>query len=396
MTDRLSKTNVFRTTLRSLVVAYWSVLTAGQNLGALQSSFSAAGVSAFFPSDAGYAGASQAFNERFTLFPVAVVFPKNIQQVSAAVKAAFAQNLQVAARSGGHSYIANGLGGKDGAVVVDLSNLKQITVNAKTGTASVETGNRLGDVALALNAKGRALPHGTCPYVGIGGHAAYGGFGFASRLWGLTLDNTVSADVVLANGTIAKASSTVNSDLFWALRGSAGSFGIVALLEFHTFAAPPSVTVFSYSWTFKVNAATDALLHFQTFVESGIPPELGAEIDVFKGSSPGTIDYELTGGYYGPATQFEASIAPYLAMLPTPTSSSVQPGSYIASVQNFAGGGAGGNLDTSSAPDTHDTFYVKSLMTPEDTPMSAAAIRAFFHVCGQPGFCHHHQLVCAV
>lgn len=69
-----------------------------------------------------------------------------------------------------HSYIANGLGGKNGAVVIDLRNLKQITVSS-SGIATIQTGNRLGNVAVGLNDHGRALPHGTCPYVGVGGHS---------------------------------------------------------------------------------------------------------------------------------------------------------------------------------------------------------------------------------
>jgi FAD/FMN-containing dehydrogenase len=70
-----------------------------------------------------------------------------------------------------HSYAASGIGGTDGALVIDLKNLKSISVNTSTGQAVIGTGNRLGDIVTALNAKGRALPHGTCPYVGIGGHA---------------------------------------------------------------------------------------------------------------------------------------------------------------------------------------------------------------------------------
>ena len=129
-----------------------------------------------------------------------------------------------------HSYIANGLGGKSGSVVVDLSGLTQISV-ASSGLATISTGNRVGDIATALNDKGRALPHGICPYLGIGGHAcmltflslvvvlsyslgpAFGGWGITSRMWGLTLDTVQSLDIVLANGTIATVSGS--DDLFW-------------------------------------------------------------------------------------------------------------------------------------------------------------------------------------
>ena len=113
----------------------------------------------------------------------------------------------------------------------------QLSVDPTTFVATIGPGNRLGDVALGLNNAGRALPHGTCPFVGIGGHSGrenyyikmvysfiylfvflhegYGGFGFTSRKWGLTLDTIQSLEVVLANGTIANISQTNYPDLFF-------------------------------------------------------------------------------------------------------------------------------------------------------------------------------------
>lgn len=90
-----------------------------------------------------------------------------------------------------------------------------IQVDNDSGTALIETGNRLGDIALTLNSHGRGYGHGSCPYIGIGGHSAYGGVGFTTRLWGMTLDAIVSMDLVLANGTITTASKDQNSELFW-------------------------------------------------------------------------------------------------------------------------------------------------------------------------------------
>lgn len=132
------------------------------------------------------------------------------------------------------------------------------------------------------------------------------------------------------------------------------------------------MTIFTYHWSFGVDAATSALAGFQTFAQSSIPPELGAEINIL-GASGGAVDFELIGGYYGSADKFNASIAPYLSTLPTPKTIDIAPGTYIASVKKL-----GGNLNSSSAPDTHDTFYVKSLMTPQESPMSTKAIKAFF------------------
>jgi FAD/FMN-containing dehydrogenase len=115
-----------------------------------------------------------------------------------------------------------------------MSNFKQVSVDSKTFTATIGTGNRLGDVSLRLNDVGRAFPHGSCPYVGIGGHSGrqlitikwtilfilffhegHGGFGFMSRKWGLLLDTIQSLEVVLANGTIANVSQNRYPDLFW-------------------------------------------------------------------------------------------------------------------------------------------------------------------------------------
>lgn len=194
--------------------------------------------------------------------------PSTADQVAAIVQQGASEKRQVVARSGGHSYIANGLGGKNGAVVVDLKNFTSITVNPGTFYAVVGAGNRLGKVASTLSAQGRALPHGTCPYVGIGGHATYGGFGFASRMWGLTLDNIVSAKVVLANGTIVTTSSTQHQDLFWAVRGSASSFGIVTSFTFKTYPQPAHGYTFSYQFHLDSAEASNALLSFQDFTRT--------------------------------------------------------------------------------------------------------------------------------
>ncbi|KAJ7749188.1 glucooligosaccharide oxidase [Mycena metata] len=355
-----------------------------QNITDLQNTLSAHGVSAVYPMDENFTTISQAFNRRFTISPIAVAFPTSVAQVSAAVAAGAAQNLEVVARSGGHSYIANGLGGKDGALVVDMSKLKAITVRSSNNTALIETGNRLGDVALALSAKGRAMPHGTCSYVGIGGHSGYGGFGFTSRMWGLALDVVKSATVVLGNGTIVSASANVNSDLYWAIRGASPSFGIATSIEVQTFPAPPSAIVLEYIWNdLDISTATESITSFQTFAITNVPPELGAELLFTKGSSSGKVNLQLNGAWYGAPELFNATFAPYLNTLPATSSANIFPGSYIDSVVTLA---SPQGLDTSAAPDKSDTFYTKSLMTPSVAPMFAAAIEAFATYMTTEGF----------
>ncbi|KAJ7460813.1 glucooligosaccharide oxidase [Mycena latifolia] len=348
----------------------------------LQQNLAAKGVAAVYPTDQNFTTVTQAYNRRFTITPLAVAYPTNAQQVAAAVMAGAAQNMEVVARSGGHSYIANGLGGNNGSLVVDLSKMKAITVRAANSTALIQTGNRLGDIALALNAAGRALPHGTCSYVGIGGHSGYGGFGFTSRAWGLTLDTVKSATVVLANGTIVTASSTVNTDLFWAIRGASPSFGIVTSVEVQTFPAPASATVFQYGWdSLDITTASNAIASFQTYAATNIPKELGAELVFSAGPSSSHVTLGLTGAFYSSAN-LTATLAPYLKTLPTPSWSTLSPGSYINSVSVLAGQ----PLNTSTAPEATDTFYTKSLMTPEGAPMSAAAIKAFVTYMAVQGF----------
>lgn len=118
-------------------------------------------------------------------------------------------------KGGGHSYASFSSGGKNGAVVITLENFHQVTVSS-TGVAKVGGGVRLGNLAQGIydQAK-RALPHGTCAGVGVGGHFTHGGYGYDSRKWGLSLDTIVALDVVLANGKIVHASSTQYADLYY-------------------------------------------------------------------------------------------------------------------------------------------------------------------------------------
>jgi len=283
-----------------------------------------------------------------------------------------------------HSYIANALGGKDGDIIIDMSNFKKITVDDKAGTAVIETGNRLGDIISALGAHGRGLPHGTCTYVGIGGHSAFGGFGFTSRLWGLTIDAILSIDLVLANGTITTASEHINPDLFFAMRGAGSSFGITTSITVKTFAAPPTATIFSYNWQYTAAEAAAALGAYQSFVlNADLPPEFDAEIVVTKGNVQGNVTIGLAGGWYLPLETLNATLKPFFDKVPPPRAASFDTSDYLHS--NCMINLAGGSLNT-SAPDTTDTFYAKSLMTPEASPMSDKALLAFMESVANEGF----------
>jgi hypothetical protein len=169
------------------------------------------------------------------------------------------------------------------------------------------------------------------------------------------------------------------------LRGASGSFGVVTSIQVETFAAPDSATIFHYVWNLSASDAANATQRFQNFVQGDIPQEFGAEITLERGSSSGRVSFQLVGGWYAPADQFAAVITPLLKNLdlPTPSSQTITPGTYIESVQNLGGIN---RLNTTGIPDVHDTFYAKSLMTPEASPMTLDALNAFMSYLGSAGF----------
>ena len=130
--------------------------------------------------------------------------------------------------------------------------------------------------------------------------------------------------------------------------------------------------------------AASAFAAFQSFaVEPDLPQEFGAEIVLEAGSSKGRVSFGITGGWYAAAERFHSVISPLLAKLPKPSSSTITPGSYINSVQVL---GVLGRLNTTGFPDSTDTFYAKSLMTPESAPMSNKSITAFMDYLANQGF----------
>ncbi|KAJ8092161.1 hypothetical protein PM082_023988 [Marasmius tenuissimus] len=347
-----------------------------------------AGVSTHGADSQEYKEASVSFNHRYKFQPAAIVFPRNPDQVSSAVKIGAERGVKVVARSGGHSYIANGLGGQSGSLVLDLSKMKSITYDSATHKAVVQTGNRLGDVALTLegDGRGRGIPHGTCPSVGIGGHAAFGGFGHASRMWGLTLDAIDSLEVVIANGTITHACRSSHPELFWAMRGAAPSFGITTSITFNTHPIPNEAYVYHIPWSQGLTSTelTRVVMALQTFVtssESNIPPELSLYLSLGK-SKEGRLYAEITGGWYGSQDAFDELFDPFLRGLqaedgdyvPLPEKRRFDgDGTYIRALKTNA---YRGSLDTTE-PEPGKPFYAKSLTVPESEPLKERAVRAF-------------------
>ncbi|KAL0570946.1 hypothetical protein V5O48_011016 [Marasmius crinis-equi] len=354
----------------------------------LRGDLSGAGIRALLPGDDGYVVASGANNRRFALSPAAIAYPNSAEDVSQIVIIGANIGLSVVARSGGHSYIANGLGGKDGALVVDLSNMTRISVDASSRFATIETGNRLGNVALGLNDQGMAMPHGLCPHVGIGGHSAFGGWGWTSRMWGLTLDVIKAANTVLPNGTTARVTADNHPDLFWAIRGAAPSFGITTSVEVETFAVPQHASIYSYSWDLTADAAAQAFVDYQSFVldTTDLPPELGVSLTLTKSNTSGHVAFSLGGGWYGEPDKLDGVWKPLLDKLPDPASyERMGNGTWMDAVE-FGARVTGSSLDTLRMPSPSDLFYSKSLMTSEGSPSTGEAALSLMRYLSNEGF----------
>jgi FAD/FMN-containing dehydrogenase len=180
--------------------------------------------------DAGYDQARAVYNAMIDKHPQAIVRVRDAADVITCVQFARARGIPVAIRGGGHN--AAGLGVADDALVVDMSLLRSTTVSPDRQTVRADAGCTWGDVDHATVAFGLATPSGFLSSTGVAGLTLGGGIGYLSRRYGLTLDNLLAADVVLADGTLVTASPDSHPDLFWALRGGGGNFGIVTSFTF--------------------------------------------------------------------------------------------------------------------------------------------------------------------
>ncbi|KAJ3038248.1 hypothetical protein HDV00_000845 [Rhizophlyctis rosea] len=305
-----------------------AVTTALSTTSQLVSCLQKAGITTITPSSSSYNTARFGHDKAFNYKPVAIAYPTTDQQVASAVKCAVKAGVKVAPRSGGHSYEGYSMGGMDGSLIVDVTTLKSISVS--NGYATVGAGNRLGPIALALSKSGVAVPAGTCPSVGVGGHALGGGFGVVGRKYGMLSDNIKSIRFVSAASDLLTVNQDTNSDLFWALRGAGGgNFGIVTSFKFKTFAPPSEVTTFAYTWDAK--DYQQVMSAYMTYAATA-SRDVSFEIN-WSGPDGG---FEMDGTYLGPKSQLSSVLKALLQAMPTPTSTDIQEGAYIDSILRWA------------------------------------------------------------
>lgn len=180
--------------------------------------------------DPGYDEARSVYNGMVDKYPFLIAQCRDVADVMAALAFGKTHKLPVAIRGGGHN--AGGLGICDNGIVIDLSLMKGMHVNVRDETIRVEGGCLLGDIDHVTQPFGMAVPSGILSTTGISGLTLGGGLGHLSRAYGLTIDSLLEADIVLANGDMVTASEKENTDLFWAIRGGGGNFGIVVSFLF--------------------------------------------------------------------------------------------------------------------------------------------------------------------
>jgi FAD/FMN-containing dehydrogenase len=221
--------------------------------------------------DPRYDQARAVYNAMIDKHPAAIAFCRDAADVIACVRFARAHDITIAVRGGGHN--AAGLGVWDDALVIDLSLLRSTTVDPQARTVRVDPGCTWGDVDHATVAFGMAIPSGFIASTGVAGLTLGGGVGYLSRRFGLTVDNLLSADVVLADGSLVTANETSHSDLFWALRGGGGNFGIVTSFTFRCHDIGEHGTVIGGPVMYDLEDAPEVMRWYRELLPS-LPEEL--------------------------------------------------------------------------------------------------------------------------
>ena len=223
------------------------------------------------PDDAGYDEARTVYNAMIDRRPAVVARCASEADVAATIAFARRHDLALAVRGGGHN--GGGLGVVDDGVVLDLSALDAIEIDSSACVARVGGGCRWGQVDARTHEHGLATPSGIISTTGVGGLTLGGGIGHITRKYGLTIDNLLGATVVLADGETARASADENVDLFWALRGGGGNFGVVTSFEFRLH---PVHTVFAGPTMWALEDAADVMRAYREIL-----PTLPREVNGF-------------------------------------------------------------------------------------------------------------------
>jgi FAD/FMN-containing dehydrogenase len=273
------------------------------------------------PQDEGYDEVRQIWNGMFDKKPALIARCTSAKDVSAAVNFARDQGMVLAVRGGGHN--GSGSGSCDGGMLIDLSLMKSVSVDPSAQRAWVGGGATWGDFDRAAQAHGLATPGGVVSATGVGGLTLSGGLGWLRGKCGLSIDNVMSVEIVTADGQVRTASERENSDLFWAIRGGGGNFGVVTTFEFKLHPIGPTVMVLLP--VYRAADAATVMKRWRDFMASA-PDEIGGAVAEFS-TIPEDPAYPketwnekvmaLQGVWAGPADEGDRALQP-LRELATP------------------------------------------------------------------------------
>jgi FAD/FMN-containing dehydrogenase len=258
--------------------------------------------------DADYDGARRIYNALIDKRPSLLAQCQGIGDIVAAVSTARDQGLELSVRGGGHGVAGRAL--SDGGLTIDLSRMKGIHVDPRNATVRAQPGVIWKELNRETQVYGLAVTGGVISTTGISGLTLGGGLGWIMARDGLALDNLLSADVVTADGTVRRASDDENPDLFWALRGGGGNFGVVASFEYRV--RPVGPTVFGGLVAHPFDAAAD-VLRFYRELTSSASDDLTAYSGLIHAPDGATKLAAIVVCHVGPREQAEQDLAPLLA-----------------------------------------------------------------------------------
>ncbi|MFX0580117.1 FAD-binding oxidoreductase [Nocardia nepalensis] len=268
----------------------------------------------FGPDDAGYDHARSIWNGDIDRRPAVIAQCLSPEDVAAALAFARENDLEVSVRGGAHAYSGTAVG--DGGIMINLAVMNTVVVDPVAELVQVGGGATLAEMDAATQAYGLAVPGGVISDTGVGGLTLGGGMGWLTRIAGLSIDNLVSAQVVLADGRIVRASDSENPDLFWALRGGGGNFGVVTEFEYRAQRIGPEVHVGIFFWPLTEG---DAALRLCRWYIPTMPRQSGVLVGVGLSAPPEPFvpeQYHFVPGFalivagFGTAEEHGEMVAP--------------------------------------------------------------------------------------
>jgi FAD/FMN-containing dehydrogenase len=307
--------------------------------------------------EADYDEGRSVWNGRFDRRPAAIIRCREADDVKAAVDFARRRGLRLAVKGGGHSNAGHST--IEDGLLIDLSLMKGVEVDPRSKTARVQPGVKWGEFNPVAEKHGLATPGGTVSTVGVSGFTLGGGGGYLTRKYGMAVDNLLSAEVVTADGRLVRASDDENPELFWALRGGGGNFGVVTSFEFRLHDVGPEVL--SGQIMHRFEDTPDLLRFYRDFMASApddfqcypfflrIPP-----VDAFPADYHGHLVLDFVVFHTDAGPTGEAAVRPMLEV-GTPFMTAVGPASYSSVMEAFDAGLPAGERYASKA------HYLKAL-----------------------------------